>query len=69
MKNIEVPALARVEGEGALYIRLKNGSIAEVELNIYEPPRFFEGFFRTGIFKKFPISLPAFAGSAQSLTK
>jgi sulfhydrogenase subunit alpha len=45
-QNIEVPALARVEGEGALYIRLKNGSIAEIELNIYEPPRFFEGFLR-----------------------
>jgi sulfhydrogenase subunit alpha len=54
MKNIEVPALARVEGEGALYIRLKNGSIAEVELNIYEPPRFFEGFLQDRYFQEVP---------------
>lgn len=54
MKNIEVPALARVEGEGALYIRLKDGSVAEVELNIYEPPRFFEGFLQGRYFQEVP---------------
>lgn len=54
MKNIEVPALARVEGEGALFIRLKDGSIAEVELNIYEPPRFFEGFLQDRYFQEVP---------------
>jgi sulfhydrogenase subunit alpha len=53
-QNIEVPALARVEGEGALYIRLKNGSVAEIELNIYEPPRFFEGFLRGRHFQQVP---------------
>ncbi len=53
-KNIEVPALARVEGEGALYIRLKNGKVAEIELNIYEPPRFFEGFLRGRYFQQVP---------------
>lgn len=53
-QNIEVPALARVEGEGALYIRLKNGSVAEIELNIYEPPRFFEGFLRGRNFQQVP---------------
>lgn len=53
-KNIEVPALARVEGEGALYIRLKDGTIAEVELNIYEPPRFFEGFLQDRYFQEVP---------------
>lgn len=53
-KNIEVSALARVEGEGALYIRLKDGSVAEVELNIYEPPRFFEGFLRGRYFQEVP---------------
>ncbi len=45
-RSIEVPALARVEGEGALRIRLEDGHVVEVELNIYEPPRFFEGFLR-----------------------
>ncbi len=52
--NIEVPALSRVEGEGALYIRLKDGSISEIELNIYEPPRFFEGFLRGRYFQEVP---------------
>lgn len=44
MKKIEVPALARVEGEGGLYIGVKDGKAVEVRLDIYEPPRFFEGF-------------------------
>jgi sulfhydrogenase subunit alpha len=44
MKSIEVPALARVEGEGGLYIGLKDGKAVEIRLDIYEPPRFFEGF-------------------------
>jgi sulfhydrogenase subunit alpha len=53
-KNIEVPALARVEGEGGLYIRMKDGEIAQVELNIYEPPRFFEGFLQGRYFQEVP---------------
>lgn len=53
-KNIEVPALARVEGEGGLYIRLKDGKIDHVELNIYEPPRFFEGFLQGRYFQEVP---------------
>ena len=44
MKNIEVPALARVEGEGGLFIGIKDGKAVEIRLDIYEPPRFFEGF-------------------------
>ncbi len=44
MKNIEVPALARVEGEGGLYIGVRDGKAVEIRLDIYEPPRFFEGF-------------------------
>jgi sulfhydrogenase subunit alpha len=44
MNSIEVSALARVEGEGGLYIGLKDGQAVEIRLDIYEPPRFFEGF-------------------------
>lgn len=43
-ENIEVGALARVEGEGGLYIGLTDGTVTEVRVDIYEPPRFFEGF-------------------------
>jgi sulfhydrogenase subunit alpha len=42
--RIEVPVLARVEGEGALHLRIHNGRIAELALRIFEPPRLFEKF-------------------------
>jgi sulfhydrogenase subunit alpha len=43
---IDVPGLARVEGEGALHVRVRDGSVDDVRLEIYEPPRFFEAFLR-----------------------
>lgn len=43
---IRVPILTRVEGEGALHIGLEGDRVAEVQLNIYEPPRFFEALLR-----------------------
>jgi coenzyme F420-reducing hydrogenase alpha subunit len=54
MKNIEVPALARVEGEGGLYIGLENGKAIEIRLDIYEPPRFFEGFLKDRFLQEVP---------------
>jgi coenzyme F420-reducing hydrogenase alpha subunit len=45
-RTFEVKALSRVEGEGALYVRLVGDQVEHVELNIYEPPRFFESFLR-----------------------
>lgn len=54
MKNIEVPALARVEGEGGLYIGLQDGKAIEIRLDIYEPPRFFEGFLRNRFLQEVP---------------
>ncbi len=45
-RTIKVDYLARVEGEGALYIRMKDGQVTDVKLKIYEPPRFFEAFMR-----------------------
>src|SRR5262249_6617541 len=35
-RTITVPALARVEGEGALTIRLRDGQVEHVELRIFE---------------------------------
>ncbi len=40
--NINVPVLARVEGEGALDLTIKNQQITDLKLRIYEPPRYFE---------------------------
>ncbi|MEV6566912.1 Ni/Fe hydrogenase subunit alpha [Streptomyces kronopolitis] len=45
-KVLQVASLARVEGEGALHLRLHDGEVAEARLKIYEPPRFFEAFLR-----------------------
>ncbi len=45
-KTIKVNYLARVEGEGALYVRVKDGAVADVKLKIFEPPRFFEAFLK-----------------------
>ncbi|NVB78352.1 MAG: Ni/Fe hydrogenase subunit alpha [Kofleriaceae bacterium] len=45
-RTIEVSSLARVEGEGALTIRLDGGHPVAVELRIFEPPRLFEAFLR-----------------------
>lgn len=45
-RTLRVGALTRVEGEGALNVTLVDGAVDTVELNIYEPPRFFEAFLR-----------------------
>jgi sulfhydrogenase subunit alpha len=43
---LKVDTLARVEGEGAMHIVVRDGQVADVELRIFEPPRFFEAFLR-----------------------
>ena len=43
---LHVDTLARVEGEGGMHVVVKDGLVADVELQIFEPPRFFEAFLR-----------------------
>lgn len=45
-RTIKVDYLARVEGEGALYVRFRGGTLEDVRLTIFEPPRFFEALLR-----------------------
>ena len=45
-RTIKVEELARVEGEGRLCVTIKDGAVADVQLTIFEPPRFFEAFLR-----------------------
>lgn len=45
-RSIKVEALTRVEGEGGLNITLDGDTIRDVQLSIYEPPRFFEAFLK-----------------------
>ena len=46
--------LARVEGEGAMYVKLAGREVQEIKLRIYEPPRFFEALLRGRAFTEAP---------------
>jgi len=52
--TVRVPVLARVEGEGALSLRVRAGRIEELRLAIYEPPRLFEKFLEGRDFEEVP---------------
>ncbi len=45
-RTLKVGLLARVEGEGALHVRVKNNRVVDAKLKIFEPPRFFEALLR-----------------------
>jgi coenzyme F420-reducing hydrogenase alpha subunit len=53
-RTIETDYLARVEGEGAMTVRLRDGAVEHVELRIFEPPRFFEALLRGRSFLEAP---------------
>ncbi len=45
-RTIKIDMMARVEGEGALNVTVKDGQVQDVQLRIFEPPRFFEAFLQ-----------------------
>jgi sulfhydrogenase subunit alpha len=51
---LKVDFLARVEGEGGLYVKLRGDAVLDVRFNIFEPPRFFEAFLRGRNFTEAP---------------
>ena len=53
-RTIRTDYLARVEGEGAMSVKLVDGRVEDVELRIFEPPRFFEAFLRGRSFREPP---------------
>jgi coenzyme F420-reducing hydrogenase alpha subunit len=53
-RTLRTDYLARVEGEGAMLVKLRDGQVADVKLRIYEPPRFFEAFLRGRAFTEAP---------------
>src|SRR5450759_3676744 len=53
-KTVKVENLARVEGEGALYVKIKGDKVTEVKLKIIEPPRFFEALLRGRMYSEAP---------------
>lgn len=52
--SIKVDVLSRVEGEGALLIKLKGDRVQDVKLKIPEPPRLYEAFLRGRHFSEVP---------------
>ncbi len=53
-KTVKIDVLARVEGEGGLKVTIRDGLVRSAELNIFEPPRFFEAFLRGRHFDETP---------------
>ncbi len=53
-REIAVDYLARVEGEGAMYLRLAGDQVLDLQFKIFEPPRFFEAFLRGRRFAEAP---------------
>ena len=60
--RINVPVLARVEGEGALELRVRDGDIEALRLRIYEPPRLFEKFLEGRDFFEVPDMVARICG-------
>ena len=53
-RSFQVEALTRVEGEGGLIVEIHDGSVHDVRLRIFEPPRFFEAFLRGRLYTEPP---------------
>jgi len=53
-RTIRTDYLARVEGEGAMYVEIEGDVVRDVRLRIYEPPRFFEAMLRGRAFTEAP---------------
>jgi coenzyme F420-reducing hydrogenase alpha subunit len=53
-RTIRVDYLARVEGEGALHVKLRGDRVQDVKFKIFEPPRMFEAFLRGRHFSEAP---------------
>ncbi len=60
--TIQVPVLARVEGEGALDLRIRGGVIEALHLRIYEPPRMFEKFLEGREYSEVPDMVARICG-------
>ena len=68
-RTVSVEGLSRVEGEGSLHVEVRDGVVGEVELNIFEPPRFFEALLQGRRATEAPDIQPAFAASAPWRTR
>jgi coenzyme F420-reducing hydrogenase alpha subunit len=53
-RTIGVEGISRVEGEGSLRVAVHDGTVTEVALEIFEPPRFFEALLEGRQFTEAP---------------
>lgn len=53
-REIRTDYLARVEGEGAMRVTVRDGAVEDIEFRIFEPPRFFEALLRGRQFTEAP---------------
>jgi coenzyme F420-reducing hydrogenase alpha subunit len=60
--DIHVPVLARVEGEGALEVSVRDGRLQDLKLRIFEPPRFFEKFLEGRHYGEVPDAVARICG-------
>src|SRR5579885_3486941 len=61
-RNIKVDYLTRVEGEGAVHVKLKGGQVQDVQMRIFEPPRLFEAFLRGRHYMEVPDMVARICG-------
>jgi hypothetical protein len=64
-KTLRVDYLARVEGEGGLYVKMKGGSVVDVKLKIFEPPASSRPSSAAATSPRLPTSRLAFAVSVR----
>ena len=53
-RTINIGLMARVEGEGALHVTVRDQEVQDVQLRIFEPPRFFEAFLQGRHYSEVP---------------
>jgi len=60
--HIQVPVLARVEGEASLSLHAHDGRIEKLALRIFEPPRLFEKFLEGRDYREVPDMVARICG-------
>ncbi len=60
--RINVPVLARVEGEGALTLHVRDQAIERLDLRIFEPPRLFEKLLEGREYQQVPDMVARICG-------
>jgi sulfhydrogenase subunit alpha len=69
VRRIDVDYLARVEGEGAMHVKVVDGVVEDVEFHIFEPPGSSRRFCGGGATPRPPTSPHASVASAPSPTR